>query len=377
MTQLGSTPRAALDRMIAGAGAGRSQLADIVDEIGPVQVTDIVIAELGHRTELRGCVPADTSLLFEHRGKIFGVLARAGATGEFEATRLADPTAADPDVTVEQSLSEVVASLFGPRGTAAAATRSIKWRDTDAVFGVSLPIFETVRRILDSIDRPYALGLGELCVAHGSDKWGLHQYTQHYESHFEAIRDRPLTVLEIGVGGYSDPRRGGESLRMWRDYFCRATVFGVDIVDKTALSGQRMTVLRGDQSVPADLAEIVRTTGLLDIIIDDGSHLGSHIITSFRALFPALRDGGWYVIEDLQTSYWPSFAEHSGDHTKSPTAIDFVKTLIDGLNYAEADNRTDRDTDAQIKGLHFYHNMVFIEKGANRGAGAPQWVRNA
>ncbi|MFI5718093.1 hypothetical protein [Nocardia sp. NPDC051750] len=363
-----SETRSALDDLIAAAGGGR--LDSVIDEIGAEHVTRLVIAELRCRTVPRAGAPADIALVLGHRTESWATRIHIDPAGRFEAFHSAGPVN-DTDATVTQSLAEVAGNLFGPRGTTTSATRSITWRDTGAVFGTALPMFDTVRRVLDSIDRPYSPGLSELCTAAGSDKWGLHQYTRHYEHHFEAIRDRPLTVLEIGVGGYSDPRQGGGSLRMWRNYFCRAAVYGMDIVDKTALSEQRMTVLRGDQSAPADLAGVAAITGPLDIVIDDGSHIGSHIITSFHTLFPVLRAGGWYVIEDLQTAYWPSFAEGPG----SPTAMDFVTGLIDGLNHAEIGGRTPCDTDTQVKGLHFYHNMVFIEKGTNRDSGAPPWVR--
>jgi len=43
------------------------------------------------------------------------------------------------------------------------------------------------------------------------------------------------------------------------------------------------------------------------LIIDDGSHINSHIITTSNFLFPFLNKGGVYVVEDLKTSYWSSF----------------------------------------------------------------------
>ena len=41
----------------------------------------------------------------------------------------------------------------------------------------------------------------------------------------------------------------------------------------------------------------------LDIIIDDGSHINEHVIRTFQYLFPKLKPGGIYVVEDTQTSY--------------------------------------------------------------------------
>jgi len=49
-----------------------------------------------------------------------------------------------------------------------------------------------------------------------TDKWGEHWYLRHYETHFRSIRGKRLNLLEIGVGGYGDTTKGGDSLRMWK-----------------------------------------------------------------------------------------------------------------------------------------------------------------
>ena len=79
--------------------------------------------------------------------------------------------------------------------------------------------------------------LAKLAIRHGSDKWGAHSYTKHYEAHFLPYREEVLNILEIGVGGYGDPTVGGASLKMWRDYFPLATVYALDIADKRFLAG--------------------------------------------------------------------------------------------------------------------------------------------
>jgi hypothetical protein len=40
-----------------------------------------------------------------------------------------------------------------------------------------------------------------------------------------------------------------------------------------------------------------------DIIIDDGSHVGEHILTSFKILWSTVKPGGYYIIEDLHSIY--------------------------------------------------------------------------
>src|SRR5690606_41306911 len=59
------------------------------------------------------------------------------------------------------------------------------------------------------------------------------------------------------------------------------------------------------------LALVINNIGEPDLIIDDGSHINEHVIESFNFLFPRLKSGGIYVIEDVQTSYW---VDYGGDN---------------------------------------------------------------
>ena len=82
---------------------------------------------------------------------------------------------------------------------------------------------------------------------------------------------------------------------------------------------------------------IVRKYGAPDIVIDDGSHYSDHVRKSFLFLYPLLRPGGIYCIEDLHTSYWPSgFCgqqwEGSMDVNSTLTSVALVKRCIDSLN---------------------------------------------
>jgi len=136
-------------------------------------------------------------------------------------------------------------------------------------------------------------------------------------------------------------------------------------------------VLKGDQSDPAFLAELAAETGPLDIVVDDGSHCSSDIITSFKHLFPHVRMGGLYVIEDMQTSYWPSFGGTSDELTNPGTSVGFAKELIDGLNHEELippEARPGQATDRSIFALHFYHNLLVIEKTMNAEGTLPSWI---
>jgi hypothetical protein len=201
----------------------------------------------------------------------------------------------------------------------------------------------------------------------GTDKQGAHEYADTYERHFGHLRDRPIRLLEIGVGGYAAPDRGGESLRMWKEFFPFAEIVGIDIHDKSGLAEERITILQGDQSDGVFLADVGSRHGPFDIIVDDGSHVCQHVIASFGSLFDQLADDGIYSIEDLQTSYWRRGYGGSSDADRHGTSMTFLMTLVDGLNHAEFDIADYEPTafDLQIKSLTFYHNLAFIQKGPN------------
>lgn len=146
--------------------------------------------------------------------------------------------------------------------------------------------------------------LKALAVAYGSDKWNSHWYAQHYETHFASRRLNKLNVLEIGIGGYDDPQGGGGSLRMWKTYFPKSNIYGIDIYDKSFHDQNRIKTFKGSQIDDVFLNQVLKEIKDIDIIIDDGSHMNEHILHSFEYLFPKLKNNGFYVIEDIQTSYW-------------------------------------------------------------------------
>ena len=155
---------------------------------------------------------------------------------------------------------------------------------------------------------------------------------------------------------------------MWKKYFPFGRIYSIDIYDKSKLQENRIKIFKGSQIDQIFLGKITKKIKTLDIIIDDGSHLNEHVITSFKILFPKLKDGGIYVIEDTQTSYWEDFGGNSNDLTNSNTMMNFFKSLTDSLNNKEFIIKNYKQTyyDRKIISIHFYHNLIFIYKGNNK-----------
>jgi 23S rRNA U2552 (ribose-2'-O)-methylase RlmE/FtsJ len=94
---------------------------------------------------------------------------------------------------------------------------------------------------------------------------------------------------------------GGASIKMWADYFPRAHIYGVDINAAPHPDTDRITTFVADQGDPDALRKVYEEAGSqpFDVIVDDGSHRHDHQQITFGVLFPCLRPGGLYFIEDI------------------------------------------------------------------------------
>jgi hypothetical protein len=220
--------------------------------------------------------------------------------------------------------------------------------------------------LVDAVAFLFRRNLKILATIYGSDKWNFHWYAQHYEQCLASIRRKRLNLLEIGIGGYADPKAGGSSLRMWRAYLPHAHIYGIDLYDKTAHNERRITTFAGSQIDTAFLDSVVAKIGKIDLIVDDGSHINAHVIATFHHLFPYLADGGLYMVEDVETSYWPPNGNLT-DRNDPLTSMGFFKSLVDGLNYEEFRNVYEPTYyDRNIMSIFFYHNLVIIKKSKNQ-----------
>ena len=208
--------------------------------------------------------------------------------------------------------------------------------------------------------------LTRLAIRHGTDKWGPHFYTPVYHTLFAHLRDKPVRLLEIGIGGYTLRAVGGASLAMWAEYFPHGRIVGIDIVEKKLDLGPRVKIRCGSQDDAAFLASVSEEDGPFDIVIDDGSHVPAHVVASFLALFPRLSDGALYVIEDTQTAFFPQFG---GSEVNGGATMEFAATVLAHLNHAEikiVQPALQVDYSARkIRSLRAYHNIIVIEKGDN------------
>lgn len=195
-----------------------------------------------------------------------------------------------------------------------------------------------------------------------SDKW--EQYLPVYDREFARFiaRGNPVRLLEIGV-------QNGGSLEIWGSLLPPgSTIVGIDINPACAslhFDNPNIRVLILDAS---DLGALNVALGdaEFDIILDDGSHLCSHVVSTFKACFPRLAAGGIYIVEDLHTSYWVEFG---GGFRAAQSSIEWLKGLIDSeyTDYFQnpegiADLRILKELNRHIRRITFHDSVAIIEK---------------
>lgn len=185
----------------------------------------------------------------------------------------------------------------------------------------------------------------------------MEHYLDVYPRVVGHLRGKDISFLEIGI------YKGG-SIPMWKGYFgegARLTFLDIDPECRAlALPGTDIEI--GDQSDADFMSRVADRHGPFDLIIDDGGHHMDHQITSFRALWPRLNDGGIYVVEDTHTSYWPGFG---GGFREPASFMEFSKDLIDRMHswYTDQDDIFPlHPLAAEIGAIRFYDSMVVIEK---------------
>jgi hypothetical protein len=151
------------------------------------------------------------------------------------------------------------------------------------------------------------LSLQRMGTYYGTDK-AARGFCDVYEHKFQSTRETVRHVLEVGVSR-------GASLKMWRDYFPQATIYGLDCSEghdgyylewRAGVDTERIELYKLDQSREEELTQflaLMQERGItFDLVVDDGSHLMRDQQITLRHFFPLVRPGGFYVIEDVHTS---------------------------------------------------------------------------
>lgn len=170
-------------------------------------------------------------------------------------------------------------------------------------------------------------------------------YLDIYEEYFQESYKKIRNVLELGV-------LYGSSLRMWRDFFPNAQIFGLDINSDFAFEEDRIKVFTGSQHDPNILNKVIKASNnRFDIVIDDASHINRLTLMSFAELFKYVVPGGWYAIEDLEASYMT----FHGDNKRQDMDTFFL-SMLSKMDTLKGD----------IETIQFWPGIVFIKKARKK-----------
>lgn len=148
---------------------------------------------------------------------------------------------------------------------------------------------------------------------------------------------KQATMCELGVNR-------GVSLQMWRDYFPDGRLIGVDR-DENAVWPEGAEKVVCDQADPA----LPGLIGICDLIIDDCSHEAHITKRSWDLLWPCVRSGGYYVIEDWELGFAASPLFYAfGDAN--------VKMAHDFLNLLDEPCRMD------IESIQYLYGLIVFQK---------------
>ena len=163
-----------------------------------------------------------------------------------------------------------------------------------------------------------------------------------YPKHFQRFRKTTFSLLELGIGY-------GGSLRMWRDYFPLANIYGIDIDRETLFQEKRIRTYRGHQ---ADCNFLYNVLGDMfeypSIIIDDAGHIPKDTVTCFDFLWTALEPGGLYIIEDTRLGF---------DRLREGGVEEVLPQTLRNLSYAVM--RGDAEAPTFV---NFHENVVILGK---------------
>lgn len=191
--------------------------------------------------------------------------------------------------------------------------------------------------------------LSQLCDKYGSDKgevrssghpytWPSHTYADLYSRLFSHCRNSVRNVFECGLGTNNPDvlssmgvaGKPGASLRMWRDYFPNATIYGADIDRDILFREDRIETFYVDQLDPVAVAEYWKTVGAtrFDFMLDDGLHTFEAGRCLYEGSIGNLAADGVYIIEDVKMVDLLKFKDYFRGSDKR---VDYVTMFRPGL----------------------------------------------
>lgn len=183
-----------------------------------------------------------------------------------------------------------------------------------------------------------------------------------YQSFFCAKKSSQYSnILEIGIWGHG-------SVVLWNEIFKPNKYVAIDIKKPTSssnfvdylaknnLSSKIKTFWEFDQGDKLRIKSLCDSefSDGLDLVLDDGSHLYGYTLACFEAVFPRLREGGLYIIEDWAWEHWSSY-----NKLLHPWALEKSLTLLVNELTCAAGSANEL-----ISNIYICKGFVAVQRGA-------------
>lgn len=186
---------------------------------------------------------------------------------------------------------------------------------------------------IDGLDFRFQHGrAADLSAADHFTFYKLKSIVDDYERFFADVGAPRGTMLEIGMWD-------GGSIAFWQEVLRPARSIGIDLMDRSDSAYFQQYLERRpntriqthwnvNQSDRARIHCILQDVEDLDLVFDDASHLYEPSRASFETVFPMLRPGGWYVIEDWAWSHWPDYQGRRAKWADERALSDLARELV-------------------------------------------------
>ena len=148
------------------------------------------------------------------------------------------------------------------------------------------------------------MSLEELVDDSRTDKNTVHSYLGLYETLLNSKKTNAKNVLEVGISTAG-------SIKLWRDYFVNAKVYGLDIIaiDKVwegVKNDDRIVLHTSTDAYDYDnFTKLFLDTNIkFDMVLDDGPHSLDSMRTFIKLYSQILTEDGILIIEDVQSWEW-------------------------------------------------------------------------
>jgi len=186
--------------------------------------------------------------------------------------------------------------------------------------------------------------LTKVGIETGTDKANYHEFTEFYDQYFsDFISPR---IMEIGVYKL-------KSIEMYLKYFDEPYILGIDIIDKTNYLNNKWVFKQCDQSKIKDLIRITENEEKFNIIIDDGGHTMKQQQVSLGYLIDYVKPKGYYIVEDLHTSFRANFIESDCKVTTYDLLLDWKNGKLTMSNYIS--EKQQKNIINKIEFIEFYY----------------------